>query len=134
MFKKKSSSLTLIRIFRSKSSMLIFCEATSSLGLEIGGQIDIPVPPWEFKNGAHKAMPRFSANLSFLFTELEFLDRFKAARNAGFDAVEFMFPYSYEKQQLAEVLKVNNLELVLHNLPAGNWEAGERGTNHRETR
>jgi hydroxypyruvate isomerase len=72
-------------------------------------------------------MPRFAANLSFLFTELQFLDRFKAARNAGFDAVEFMFPYSYEKQQLAEVLKVNNLELVLHNLPAGNWEAGERG-------
>jgi hydroxypyruvate isomerase len=72
-------------------------------------------------------MPRFAANLSFLFTELQFLDRFKAARNAGFDAVEFMFPYSYEKQQLAEVLRVNNLELVLHNLPAGNWEAGERG-------
>jgi hydroxypyruvate isomerase len=72
-------------------------------------------------------MPRFAANLSFLFTEVEFLDRFKAAREAGFDAVEFMFPYPYEKQQLAEVLKANNLELVLHNLPAGNWEAGERG-------
>jgi hydroxypyruvate isomerase len=72
-------------------------------------------------------MPRFTANLSFLFNELEFLDRFKAAREAGFDAVEFMFPYAYEKQQLAEVLRVNNLELVLHNLPAGNWEAGERG-------
>jgi hydroxypyruvate isomerase len=72
-------------------------------------------------------MPRFAANLSFLFTDLEFLDRFKAARDAGFDAVEFMFPYPYEKHQLAEVLKVNNLELVLHNLPAGNWEAGERG-------
>jgi hydroxypyruvate isomerase len=72
-------------------------------------------------------MPRFAANLSFLFTDVQFLDRFKAARNAGFDAVEFMFPYPYEKQQLAEVLKANNLELVLHNLPAGNWEAGERG-------
>jgi hydroxypyruvate isomerase len=72
-------------------------------------------------------MPRFAANLSFLFTELEFFDRFKAARDAGFDAVEFMFPYPYAKQDLAEVLKVNNLELVLHNLPAGNWEAGERG-------
>jgi hydroxypyruvate isomerase len=72
-------------------------------------------------------MPRFAANLSFLFNELEFLDRFKAAREAGFDAVEFMFPYSYEKQKLAEVLRVNNLELVLNNLPAGNWEAGERG-------
>jgi hydroxypyruvate isomerase len=72
-------------------------------------------------------MPRFAANLSFLFTDVQFLDRFKAARNAGFDAVEFMFPYPYEKHQLAEVLKANNLELVLHNLPAGNWEAGERG-------
>jgi hydroxypyruvate isomerase len=72
-------------------------------------------------------MPRFAANLSFLFTELEFFDRFKAARDAGFDAVEFMFPYPYAKQDLAEVLKANNLELLLHNLPAGNWEAGERG-------
>src|SRR5215472_11252398 len=72
-------------------------------------------------------MPKFAANLSFLFIELEFLDRFKAARDAGFDAVEFMFPYPYEKQQLAEVLEANKLELVLHNLPAGNWEAGERG-------
>jgi hydroxypyruvate isomerase len=72
-------------------------------------------------------MPRFAANLSFLFTELEFFDRFKAARDAGFDGVEFMFPYPYAKQDLAEVLKANNLELVLHNLPAGNWEAGERG-------
>jgi hydroxypyruvate isomerase len=72
-------------------------------------------------------MPRFAANLSFLFTDVQFLDRFKAARDAGFDAVEFMFPYPYEKQQLAELLEANNLELVLHNLPAGNWEAGERG-------
>jgi hydroxypyruvate isomerase len=72
-------------------------------------------------------MPRFAANLSFLFTELEFFDRFKAARDAGFDGVEFMFPYPYAKQDLAEVLKANNLELVLHNLPAGKWEAGERG-------
>jgi hydroxypyruvate isomerase len=72
-------------------------------------------------------MPRFAANLSFLFTELEFFDRFKAARDVGFDAVEFMFPYSFAKQDLAEVLKANNLELLLHNLPAGNWEAGERG-------
>jgi hydroxypyruvate isomerase len=72
-------------------------------------------------------MPRFAANLSFLFTELEFFDRFKAARDAGFEAVEFMFPYPFAKQDLAEVLKANNLELLLHNLPAGNWEAGERG-------
>jgi len=79
-------------------------------------------------------MARFAANLSFLFTDVQFLDRFKAARNAGFDAVEFMFPYPYEKQQIAEVLKVNNLELVLHNLPAGNWEAGERGIACRPDR
>ena len=72
-------------------------------------------------------MPKFAANLTFLFTELDFVDRFKAAREAGFDAVEFMFPYPYPKKQLAELLQANNLDLVLYNLPAGNWAAGERG-------
>ena len=72
-------------------------------------------------------MPKFAANLSFLFTEWAFLDRFKAAREAGFRAVEFMFPYEYEKEELAKRLHDNKLELVLHNLPAGNWAAGERG-------
>jgi hydroxypyruvate isomerase len=72
-------------------------------------------------------MPKFAANLSFLFTELAFLDRFKAARDAGFRAVEFMFPYDYEKEELSKQLHDNELAIILHNLPAGNWAAGERG-------
>jgi hydroxypyruvate isomerase len=72
-------------------------------------------------------MPKFAANLSFLFTELAFLDRFKAARDAGFRAVEFMFPYDYKKEELVKRLHDNELELILHNLPAGNWAGGERG-------
>lgn len=72
-------------------------------------------------------MPQFSANLSLLFTELDFLDRFQAAAEAGFTAVEFQFPYSYPVETILERLRWHRLELVLHNLPAGNWEAGERG-------
>ncbi|MFZ6643320.1 hydroxypyruvate isomerase [Undibacterium sp. TC4M20W] len=72
-------------------------------------------------------MTRLAANLSMLFTEHAFLDRFAAAVQAGFKAVEFLFPYAFEVKQIAEKLQENNLQLVLHNLPAGNWEAGERG-------
>ena len=72
-------------------------------------------------------MPRFAANLTMLFNEVPFLDRFAAAAEAGFDAVEFLFPYPYAAAELAERLAANDLKLVLHNLPAGNWEAGERG-------
>ncbi|MDP1978482.1 hydroxypyruvate isomerase [Undibacterium sp.] len=72
-------------------------------------------------------MTRLAANLSMLFTEHAFLDRFAAAAQAGFKAVEFLFPYAFEVKQIAEKLQENNLQLVLHNLPAGNWEAGERG-------
>ncbi|MFL6673004.1 MAG: hydroxypyruvate isomerase [Massilia sp.] len=72
-------------------------------------------------------MPKFAANLSMLFTELSFLDRFAAARAAGFDAVEFLFPYAFESEQIAQRLARYNLHLVLHNLPAGDWAAGERG-------
>jgi hydroxypyruvate isomerase len=72
-------------------------------------------------------MPKFAANLTMLFNEVPFLDRFEAAARAGFTAVEFMFPYPYSAAQLAERLETNRLRLVLHNLPAGNWEAGERG-------
>ena len=72
-------------------------------------------------------MPRFAANLTMLFTELPFCDRFAAAARAGFAAVEFLFPYDFDKNQLAGLLKENALTLVLHNLPAGNWAAGERG-------
>jgi hydroxypyruvate isomerase len=72
-------------------------------------------------------MPRFAANLTMLFTELPFPDRFAAARAAGFDAVEYLFPYEYPKEELATLLRANRLQQVLHNLPAGDWTAGERG-------
>ncbi len=72
-------------------------------------------------------MPKFAANLTMLFNEVPFLDRFQAAAEAGFDAVEFLFPYPYAKEELAEQLARHRLRLVLHNLPAGNWDQGERG-------
>jgi hydroxypyruvate isomerase len=72
-------------------------------------------------------MPKFAANLSLLFNELSFLDRFAAARAARFDAVEFLFPYACEPEQIANRLRRYDLRLVLHNLPAGDWVAGERG-------
>lgn len=72
-------------------------------------------------------MPKFNANLTMLFTEVDFLERFEKAAQAGFDAVEFLFPYQWPAGQLADLLQSNNLKLVLHNLPAGNWNAGERG-------
>jgi hydroxypyruvate isomerase len=72
-------------------------------------------------------MPNFDANLTMLFNEVEFLDRFHAAAKAGFHGVEFLFPYAYRKEQLAERLQANGLTQVLHNLPAGDWARGERG-------
>jgi hydroxypyruvate isomerase len=72
-------------------------------------------------------MPDFSANLSMLFTERPFLDRFAAAARAGFAAVEFMFPYDHAKERIADELRRHGLKLVLFNLPAGDWERGERG-------
>ena len=72
-------------------------------------------------------MPRFSANLSMLFTEQPFLDRFEHAAKAGFKAVEFLFPYAFSASEIRQRLDSHDLMLVLHNLPAGNWDAGERG-------
>jgi hydroxypyruvate isomerase len=72
-------------------------------------------------------MPRFAANLTMLFTEHPFLDRFELAARAGFQAVEFLFPYAHDARELRARLDGNGLELVLHNLPAGDWDAGERG-------
>ncbi|OYY04670.1 MAG: hydroxypyruvate isomerase, partial [Acidocella sp. 35-58-6] len=72
-------------------------------------------------------MPKFAANLTMLFNEHPFLERFAAAAQAGFKAVEFMFPYDYEPAAINDALLTNNLTLVLHNLPAGNWAGGERG-------
>lgn len=72
-------------------------------------------------------MPKFSANLSMLYTEHAFLDRFEPAAKAGFKAVEFLFPYAFSAADIKARLNSNGLQLVLHNLPAGDWEAGERG-------
>src|SRR6478735_3147221 len=72
-------------------------------------------------------MPKFAANLTMLFNELPFMQRFEAAAKAGFKAVEYLFPYAYDKKELAAALHANGLEQVLHNLPAGNWDGGERG-------
>ena len=72
-------------------------------------------------------MPRFAANLTMLFNEAPFLERFERAAQAGFKAVEFLFPYDYPVEDLKDALDRNKLALVLHNLPAGDWAAGERG-------
>mgnify|MGYP001556585989 CR=1 FL=1 len=72
-------------------------------------------------------MTKFAANLSFMFTEVDFLDRFEAAANAGFKAVEYLFPYDYAPEELASRLKANGLTQALFNLPPGDWEKGERG-------
>ncbi len=73
-------------------------------------------------------MPRFAANLTLLFTELPFVERFAAAARAGFAAVECQFPYDWPKETLASALVANRLQMVLHNLPAGDWAAGDRGS------
>lgn len=72
-------------------------------------------------------MPRFAANLTLLFAEVDFLDRFERARRAGFDAVEFQFPYAWPAAEIRARLDAHGLQAVLHNLPAGDWQRGDRG-------
>ena len=72
-------------------------------------------------------MPQFAANLTMLFNEHPFMDRFEIAAESGFKAVEFLFPYAYKASEIRQKLDQNNLRLVLHNLPAGDWDEGERG-------
>jgi hydroxypyruvate isomerase len=72
-------------------------------------------------------MPKFAANLTMLFNEVPFMERFDKAAAAKFKAVEFLFPYAFPAADIKAKLDQNKLTLVLHNLPAGNWEAGERG-------
>lgn len=72
-------------------------------------------------------MPRFAANLSMLYTEHDFLDRFAAAAEDGFKAVEFLFPYAWPAAVLAQRLRDHGLRQVLFNAPPGAWDAGERG-------
>ena len=72
-------------------------------------------------------MPKFSVSLTMMFNEVDFLDRFERAAKAGFKGIEYMFPYEWPQEQLIDALESNGLEQVLHNLPAGDWAAGERG-------
>jgi 2-dehydrotetronate isomerase len=72
-------------------------------------------------------MPRFAANLSMMFNEVAFLDRFDAAASAGFTAVEFLFPYDHPPESVGERLRRNGLTQALFNLPPGDWDAGEKG-------
>ena len=71
-------------------------------------------------------MPRFCANLTMLWNELGFMDRFAAAAKAGFKGVEYLFPYDHDKARIAGELKKHGLTQVLHNLPAGDWAKGDR--------
>jgi hydroxypyruvate isomerase len=72
-------------------------------------------------------MPKFAANLTMLFNEVPFLDRFALAAEAGFEGVEYLFPYDFEAEALRAALDLHGLTQVLHNLPAGDWASGERG-------
>lgn len=72
-------------------------------------------------------MVQLAANLSMMFNEVDFLDRFEAAAQAGFQGVEYLFPYDFEASELSDRLKANGLKQVLFNTPAGDWDAGERG-------
>jgi 2-dehydrotetronate isomerase len=72
-------------------------------------------------------MPRFAANLSMLYPEHGFLERFEAAARDGFEGVEYLFPYEHEPRELAARLQAHGLQQVLFNAPPGQWEAGERG-------
>ena len=79
-------------------------------------------------------MTQLSANLSLLFTENEFIDRFKEAKINGFDAVEFQFPYDIEAQTIKREINKNNLSLSIFNSPPGDFENGERGLACLENR
>ena len=78
-------------------------------------------------------MPRFAANLTMMFNEVPFLDRFKAASEAGFTAVEFLFPYEHSPEEVAAKAKAAGVQIVLFNMPAGNWACG-RARHHRSFR
>lgn len=72
-------------------------------------------------------MPRLAANLSLMFTEVPFLERFDAAARAGFLGVEFQFPYEHEAAEIARAAELAGVQVVLHNLPVGDWASGQRG-------
>src|SRR6202171_1388528 len=97
-----------------------FCRSKAAISLRPGDTVRRTMR-------GHSIMPKFAANLTMLFGELPFLERFAAAKAAGFSGVEYLFPYDFEKAVLREHLQQHGLTQVLHNLPAGNWAAGERG-------
>jgi len=72
-------------------------------------------------------MPDFAANLSLMFTEWAFLDRFQAAADSGFTAVEYLFPYEHQPEEIARRLEAAGLTQAMFNLPPGDWAGGERG-------
>ncbi|MFM2343206.1 MAG: hypothetical protein RLZZ592_2859, partial [Pseudomonadota bacterium] len=72
-------------------------------------------------------MPRFAANLSMLYNEHAFLDRFAAAAADGFRGVEYLFPYAFPAAEIAARLQAHDLQQVLFNAPPGDWDGGERG-------
>jgi hydroxypyruvate isomerase len=72
-------------------------------------------------------MPKFAANLSMMFTEVDFLDRFKIAAGSGFKGVEYLFPYAFSTADIKSALDEFGLVQVLFNMPPGDWDAGERG-------
>jgi hydroxypyruvate isomerase len=73
------------------------------------------------------SMPVFAANLTMLFTEVPFLERFALAKEAGFSFVEYLFPYAYRPEELKQLLDLHGLHQVLFNLPSGDWGHGDRG-------
>src|SRR6516164_3250261 len=81
-----------------------------------------------FTPAAEPAVPKFAANLSFIFQEVPFLDRFAAAAACGFKAVEYLSPYEHPPEIIAGQLARHGLEQALFNMPPGDWAAGERGT------
>ena len=81
----------------------------------------------EFQKRTVNLMPKFAANLSMMFTEVPFLDRFAAAADAGFKAVEFLFPYDYSPEDVARRAGAACVQVILFNMPPGNWDSGERG-------
>lgn len=85
------------------------------------------LPPPSGNDWGDNAMPKFSANLWYLFPELDLMDRFDAANSAGFKAVEFHFPYQWPMAELAQKLSQHDLMQIQINAPPGDWDAGERG-------
>lgn len=86
------------------------------------------------ENLIYDLMPKFAANLTMLFTEVPFLDRFAQAKHAGFKSIEYLLPYAYPEKELRGHLNSNSLKQVLFNLPCGDWAAGDRGIGANPTR